>query len=217
MTSSDQNIYFNNAISRMLLSVNHKALWIVSIIIVSSLLTACETKVTRTKIPEFSYLHLPKLNVLVSEIQVVQKTEPTFKEANIEHLFPMPISSAVRRWVNHRLVPEGNSKKVMRVIIEEAKATALNLKTNEGLKALFTNEQEVQIDANLHVKIEIIDETNSVAAYTWVRVTRSRTIPESSSIEERDKIYSDLTMVLMNDFNTTQEQKFRRFFSNFMP
>ena len=105
----------------------------------------------------------------------------------------------------------------MRVIIEEARATALNLKTNEGLRALFTNEQEVQIDANLNVKIEIIDETNSIVAFTQVQVTRSRTIPESSSVEERDKIYGDLTMVLMNDFNTTQEQKFRRFFSGFMP
>ena len=210
MTSTYQNIHFAKKVNRILI-------WISSIIILSALLTACGTKVTRTTTPEFSYLHLPKLNVLVSEIQVVQNTELTFKEANIEHLFPMPISSAVRRWGNHRLVPEGNSKKVMRVIIEEARATALNLKTNEGLKALFTNEQEVQIDAKLNVKIEIIDETNSVEAFTRVQVTRSRTIPESSSVEERDKIYSELTMVLMNDFNATQEQKFRRFFSGFMP
>ena len=209
MTSTYQNIHFAKKVNRILI-------WISSIIILSALLTACGTKVTRTTTPEFSYLHLPKLNVLVSEIQVIQKTELTYEEPNIEHLFPMPISSAVRRWINHRLAHLGGAKE-MRVIIEEARATALNLKTNEGLKALFTNEQEVQIDAKLNVKIEIIDETNSVEAFTRVQVTRSRTIPESSSVEERDKIYSELTMVLMNDFNATQEQKFRRFFSGFMP
>lgn len=216
MTSINRNLYFCNKLIGMLLVVKPNTVWFVSIIIVSLLLSACGTKIIRTATPKFSYLHLPKLSVLVSEIQVLQRTELTFEEANIEHLFPMPISSAVRRWVNHRLVSTGSSK-IMRVIIEEARATALNLKTNENLKALFTNEQEVQINANLSVKIEIIDDTNAVLAFTRVAVTRSRTIPESSSVEERDKIYSDLTMVLMNDFNTTQEQKYRRFFSSFMP
>jgi hypothetical protein len=104
----------------------------------------------------------------------------------------------------------------MHVIIEDASAVAEELETDKDLEALFTTEQAERVDAYLKVRIEISDENGAVLAFTSTEATRSRTTPENVSLSERDQLYNDLAIAVMNDFNTSQEQGIRRHFDNFL-
>ena len=84
------------------------------------------------------------------------------------------------------------------------------------MEGLFTTEQAERVDARIQVRIEITDENGTVLAFTNTEAVRSRTTPENVSLSERDQIYNDLTMVLMNDFNTSQEQSIRRYFDAYL-
>ncbi|MDP6475699.1 MAG: hypothetical protein QF449_01060 [Alphaproteobacteria bacterium] len=179
-------------------------------------LGACETTVSRPVIPELSFKHLPALNFTVGRIEIVEKYRSPLQSPNVEHLFPTPIMQALRRWSDDRLKTTAGGANVMRVIVEDASAIVEELKTNEDLEALFTTEQAERVDARLQVKIEITDADGAVLAFTNTEAARSRTTPENVSLNERDQIYNDLTMVLMNDYNTSQEQVIRRYFDTFL-
>lgn len=190
--------------------------WIFAIALIAvGALGACETTVTRPVIPELSFKHLPALSFKVGRIEFVEKFQSPLRPPNVEHLFPTPISAALRRWSDDRLKAEGGLN-VMHVIIEDASAVAEELETNKDLEGLFTTEQAERVDARLLVRIEISDENGAVLAFTSTEVTRTRTTPENVSLSDRDQIYNDLTMAVMNDFNTTQEQGIRRHFDNFL-
>jgi len=190
--------------------------WIVAVSLIAvAFLAACETTVSRAVIPELSFKHLPALSFAVGRIEVVENYRSPLRAPHVEHLFPIPISAALKRWSDDRLVAEGGTD-VMRVIVEDASAVTEELETNKDLEGLFTNEQAERVDARLQVRIEITDENGEVLAFTNIEAVRSRTTPENVSLSDRDQIYNDLTMVVMNDFNTSQEQELRRYFEKFL-
>ncbi len=178
-------------------------------------LGGCATTVSRPTVPELSYKHLPSLNFSVERIEFVEKFISPLQSPHVEHLFPTPIVQALKRWRDDRLQAVGGSD-VMRIIVEDASAVAEELETNEGLEAWFTTEQAEKVDARIQVRIEIVDGNGKMKAYTSTEAERSRTTPENITLNERDKIYNDLTMVLMNDFNASQEQGIRLYFQRYL-
>lgn len=184
-------------------------------VLVMGALGACQATVTRTIIPEFTFNHLPNLSLAVSRIEIIETYRSPLQPPNVEHLFPTPITAALRRWSDDRLEATGGSN-IMSVIVEDASAVVEELETNKDLEALFTTEQAERVDARLKVKIEITDKNGAVLAYTNTEVVRSRTTPENVSLNERDQIYNDLTKALMNDFNSSQEQGIRRHFEPYL-
>jgi len=178
-------------------------------------LGSCATVASRADIPELSYKHLPRLNLAVTRIDFIEKFFSPLQSPHVEHLFPTSIAQAVKRWTNDRLNAVGGTD-VMRIIVEDASAVAEELETNEDLEAWFTTEQAERIIARIQVRIEITDETGVMKAYTNTEATRSRTTPENVTLNERDEIYNDLLMVLMNDFNASQEQGIRNHFQPYI-
>jgi hypothetical protein len=181
-----------------------------------AVLGACQATVSRPVIPELSFKHLPVMSFTVGRIEIIEKYRSPLQSPNVEHLFPTPIVQALRRWSDDRLKATAGGGDVMRVIIEDASAVIEELETNKDLEALFTTEQAERVDARLQVRIEIIDADGAVLAFTNTEASRSRTTPENVSLNERDQIYNDLTMVLMNDFNTSQEQVIRRYLETYL-
>lgn len=178
-------------------------------------LGACQTTVTRAVIPELTYKHLPAMNFAVARIEIVESYRSPLQPPHVEHLFPTPIAAALQSWADDRLEAVGGSH-TMRFIIEDASAVVEELETNKDLEALFTTEQAERVDTHVQVKIEIIDESGAVLAFTSTEASRTRTTPENVTLNERDKIYDDLTKVLMNDFNTSQEQGIRRYLKAYL-
>jgi hypothetical protein len=195
--------------------LNLRALVVLISVLAVGALGACETTVTRAVIPELSFKHLPVLSFAVARIEIIETYRSPLRPPNVEHLFPTPIAAALKRWSDDRLEAAGGAN-ILRLTIEDASAIVEELETNKDIEALFTTEQAERVDARLQVKIEIIGPDGAVPAYTNTEASRSRTTPENVSLNERDQIYHDLTVVLMNDFNTSQEQGIRRYLEAYL-
>ncbi len=192
-----------------------RALIVLISVLAVGMLGACQTTVTRNVIPELTYKHLPALSFAVARIEIIEDYRSPLQSPNVEHLFPTPIAAALKRWVDDRMAAVGGSN-IMRVIIEDASAVVEELEINKDLEAMFTTEQAERVDTRVQVKIEIVDESGAVLAFTSTEAARTRTTPENVTLNERDKIYDDLTKVLMNDFNTSQEQGIRRYLEAYL-
>ena len=191
---------------KMIRRRNYVRFWSLAIALVGILTVGgCATTVSRPPIPELSYKHMPSLYFTVARIEFIEKF---VSPPHVEHLFPVPIVQALKRWSDDRLQAVGGTD-VMRIIVEDASAVVEELEINEDLEGWFTTEQAERVNARLQVRIEIIDQSGTMEAHTSTEAERSRTTPEDITLNERDEIYNDLTMVLMNDFNASQEQGIR--------
>ena len=167
-------------------------------------LAACETPAPVQKLPELTYTHLGPLRLNVARIEVVSQYRPPLQAPNVEHLFPTSPLKAVRHWARDRLKAVGRSG-TARLVVKKASAVETSLQKKTGLKATFTKQQSHRYDLDLEATIEM--PTGRATA----RATRFTTIREDASINERDRIWFDLTENLMRDFNAEMEKKLARF------
>lgn len=179
------------------------------------LVTSCQTTVSRPVFQELSFAHLPPIRFNVARIEVVEDYRPPLTEPHVEHLFPTSIAAAVTRWANDRLKAEGDSG-LVRVHIEDASAVLKPLDTNEDVEGLFTTEQAERVTARVQVTVEVLDDHGVQDGFAKAEAIRTRTIPEDVTLNERDKIYFEVTVALMNDFNASQEQSIRQYLGRYL-
>jgi len=185
------------------------------LIVVLGAAAGCETTVTRPVFEDLSFAHQPPLAFNLASVEVVQAYRPPFRAPNVEHDFPTPPAIAVQRWVEDRVKAEGASG-AFRVTIRTASAVTTRLATNTDLEGLITTEQSERLDVKLDVLFVILEDGLPSGTFASVTVTRSRTLDEAINLNERDKIYFDITNELMNDFNATAEQNIRKYFARYL-
>lgn len=176
---------------------------------------ACSSTVSREPIPALTFGHLPPLNVLVGQIEVVDEYQSPLREPNVEHSFPTPPAAAFRNWVADRVRAVGTNG-TLRVTVKDASAFRVPLPRTEGIEGLFTTDQVERIDAVVDVALEIIDNGGLTEASVTARTQRSRSMPEGLSLDERDKFYQEISEALVNDLNVTIEQNMRQNLSNYL-
>ena len=77
-----------------------------------------------------------------------------------------------------------------------------------GVRGAFTTDQTDRYDGSLASALEIREERgNFVSGTATAKVTRSRTVPEGQSLNDRDKIWFDFTEAMMNDMNAELERQ----------
>jgi hypothetical protein len=179
------------------------------------LIAACSTTVTRPAIQTQDFSGQPALALSVARVEVVEQYQSPLKEPNVEHTFPTTPAAAFKRWLGDRVKAEGQND-TLRVTIQDASAVRVPLPRTEGLEGMFTTDQVERIDATVSVLLEVV--TNGGVAETFItaKAQRSRTLPEGLTLNERDKIYQEITEALVNDLNATIEQNVRQFLSKYL-
>ena len=173
-------------------------------------LPACETPVKAQKFPELTFTHLKPIKLDLAAIEVVVRYRPPLRVPNVDHLFPTPPVKALRRWAADRLQAVGRAGSA-RFVIEDASAVETALKKKTGVVATFTKQQAYRYDLTVEAALEISDGRRQGRA--TARVTRSRTVPEDTSLNDRDRIWFELTETLMADFNAEIEKNMRTYLS----
>ncbi len=172
-----------------------------------SSLGACETPVQMQKLPQLTFAHLSPLRLNVARIDVVSEYRPPLRAPNVEHLFPTPPLTAMKQWAKDRLRAVGRSGSA-RLVITKASAIETALAVQTGLKAVFTKQQTQRYDLVIEARLEVSGPGGS--GTTSAHATRFSTVREDASINEREKIWFDLTEALVNDFDKVMEKNIRR-------
>jgi len=99
--------------------------------------------------------------------------------------------------------------------IKDASVIEKTLKTKKGLSGFFTNDQSEKYDFRVaaELKIETINGEKGLVA---AEASRSKTVPENITLNDREMMYFERTEALMSDFNAQMEKNVRAFLGKFI-
>ena len=173
--------------------------------------TACQnTKPPMQTLPEISFANLRPFNLDVGQLEIVSEYVPPGRSPNIEHLMPVSPEAGAQRWAQDRLKPMGRVG-YARVVIRDAKVIEVPLAIDKGLTGAFKKEQEMRYDATLDVAVQILDARHMVVGETVARSSRSRTVTEGITLNERDRVLYDISESLAKDIDEQMSQLIRNF------
>lgn len=168
--------------------------------------SACQNaKPPMQKLPEISFANLRPFQLDVGQLEIVSEYVSPGRSPNIEHLMPVSPEGAAQRWAQDRLKPVGKTGSA-RVVIKDAKVIEVPLATDKGFTGAFKKEQELRYDGALDVAVQILDQRHMVVGETVARATRSRTVPEGLTLNERDRILYDISESLAKDIDQQMAQ-----------
>jgi hypothetical protein len=164
----------------------------------------------------FELNRMAPLSLNVAEIRVVENYQPPLRAPNVEQDFPVAPATAVRKWANSRLAAHGTTG-VLEVVIDDASVKETRLKKTEGVKGMFTDDQDARYDAKLAITFRAYTGTQALAAASGnVNVTRSRTINERATVNEREAIYHQMASEMMLNFDSEATSRLRHYFTRFL-
>ena len=175
------------------------------------LLTACQTSLPPAAIyREITFTNERPIALNVASIEVDDEYVPPLKRPNVDQEFPVRIAAVARRWAHDRLSAAGGER-TARVIIKDASAVAVDLPKTAGLRGVFTNDQAVRYDARVEMIVEIRDDRGYPLATISATSLRSRSVTNDITLNDRDRIFYDMTAALMRDEDAALDRNIHRY------
>jgi len=178
-------------------------------------LGACQATAPTPVYPELTFQHLKSLNLNVAKLENVNSFKPTLSAPNVDHLFPTSPADALGRWAEDRLHAVGTNG-FARFTILEASVTETRLDMKKGVIGAFTKDQSERYDAVLEGKLEIFDDSGVSRGFASARATRSVTVREDSSVNQREQAWFTLTEELLRDMDAELEKNISLYLSEWL-
>ena len=178
-------------------------------------LAACQSGPGRPTYPDLSYAHLAPIRLNVADIQVERVYVSPGTKPNVEQLFPVRPADAAERWARDRLKPVG-AEGVAVVKILQAGVVEVELPRTSGVRGAFTTDQSERYDGVLEVQIDVSSRARGSTAMVSSRAQRSRTVAEDVTLNDREKLWFEMTEAMMNDLNASLERQIYDNFGNFV-
>lgn len=173
-------------------------------------LAACENKPPVQRLPEISFADKVPFRLDVGQLEIVPEYVSPGKRPNIEHLMPVSPEAATVRWAQDRLKPIGRSG-YARVIIRDAKVVEVPLKVDKSFSGMFKDEQSERYDGSLDVAVQILDERHMPVADVVARATRTKTVPEGATMNERDRVLYEISESMIRDVDAQMDGLIRTY------
>jgi len=148
----------------------------------------------------------PPIRLDVARIEVVTEYTSPLKPPNVEHMMPVPPAMAAQRWAETRFQAVGSAR-VAKLLIQEGSVVEVPLKKSEGVRGFFTTDQEARFDGKLAVTLTILDDRAFGLGTAAAEATRSRTLAEKATLNDRDKLYYALADDLMRDIDSVMQKQ----------
>jgi hypothetical protein len=178
-------------------------------------LAGCETPATRPVFPDIRFTDQPKLRLDVVAIDIEEQFHPTFQAPDVEHLFPVPPERAAENWAHDRLEATGTTRRA-RVRIIDASVKEVELPKTQGITGAFTTDQAERYDGAIEVSIDIMGDNGFPVRTVSAKATRSQSVAEGITPNERDKVWYDMTKQMMADLNQELEKQMRANFGYYL-
>ena len=175
--------------------------------IFSLALAACEATVPSQIFPELTYHHLGKIDLDVGSIKTLSAYKSPITSPNVDHLFPTSPLKALRSWSTDRLAATG-SDDIARFTILDASVRETALEKQK--------DQSERYDASLEATLEIIDAKGKQRGFANAKISRSISVREDATVNDREQAWFTLTEALMRDFNSELEKNISRYLANWV-
>jgi len=169
----------------------------------------------RPVFPDIRFTDKPPMPLAVGSIQVQITFQPSFKPPEVEHLFPVPPARAMEAWSRDRLRITGGPGSA-RVTIRNAMVTETSLPKTGGITGAVTKEPSERYDATLEMSVEILDDRGFALRTVTGRASRSQSVLEGITPNDRDKAQYEMTRAVMADLDQTLETEIRNNFGTYL-
>ena len=178
-------------------------------------LSACETPLKVQTLPDITFAHLEPLRLNVVKIETASRYKAPLKAPNVDHLFQITPERALKNWARDRVAATG-ARGNARFVIKNAAAIESKLKIDKGFTGQFKKELSERYTVFLEAELQITDVTGAVRAQASAKAERSRTITEDASLNQREKLWHDITRAAMADFNGAMERAIKAHFKGWL-
>jgi hypothetical protein len=176
-------------------------LFLATALVLAGLVAGCDSAPPRPTYADIRFSGEPPIRLAVGGVDVERSWRPSLQPPHVEHLFPVEPAHALENWARDRLVATGGTARA-RFIIDDASVIEVELKKKEeGVTAVFTTQASQRYDATVAATLRIVDDRGTPLRYVNVKVTRSQTVLEDISPNDRDKTWYEMTKALMADFD----------------
>jgi hypothetical protein len=170
-------------------------------------LSACDTPPTREPFPKLTYAHLPAYRLEVARVDLVEAYHPPMTPPNVDQQFPVSPAATAMQWGRDRLKAAGGSPRAVYTVLRaDAIETHLAGDPGSGLFGDFTIPQSERYDLNIAVRLQIVDPTGRVRATVDATAVRSRTVAADATLNDRERVWFDMTEQAMIDLNASLEK-----------
>lgn len=178
------------------------------------LLASCAAPPPRPTYPDIRFTGEPPLQLNVASVEVREDYQMPFKAPNVEHLFPVPPSRALENWAHDRLKAVGNSGRAI-FSVRVASVVETDLPVQQGISGVFTTQPSERYDMTITAALTI--NQNGLDVHTAnVTTTRSQSVLQGITPNDRDKAFYDMTQAAMVDFDKQMEAEIRNTFGDYL-
>jgi len=197
----------------MMIMMNKLILKTVFVAVIFISLVGCEATVPSRTFPGLTFQHLQPINLKVSSVESILTYKSPMNAPNVDHLFPVSPGKALARWADDRLVAVGGKARGRFTIVDASvRETALEMK--KGIKGAFTKDQSERYDAALEATLEIVDDNGTSRGFASAKVSRSISVREDATVNDREQAWFSLTEALMKDFNVEIEKNIAQYLAD---
>lgn len=181
-------------------------------------LGACESVQPQIqRLPDISFAHKQPIMLNIAELRIDPQYQPPGRKPNIEHVMPVSPEAAAVRWAQDRLRPMGAAGSgAARMIISDARVIEVPLPVEKGVTSLFKEQQAERYEGFLDVSIQILDQRNLPIADVVARATRTRSVPQGISLNERDRVLHQMTEDLITDIDNQMDGLIRTYMARWV-
>jgi hypothetical protein len=186
-----------------------------SFALVISSLASCQATAPTLVFPELTFQHMKSLSLDVAKLETMSSYTPPMSAPNVDHLFHTSPAGVLGRWAEDRLRAVGKNG-FARFTIIEASVTETPLDMKKGIIGAFTKDQSERYDAVLEAKLEIFDDSGLSIGFARAKATRSVTVREDSSVNQREQAWFRLTAELVRDIDAELEKNISMYLSRWL-
>ncbi len=161
--------------------------------------------------PDIRFTGAPPLAIDATQIDIRALDLPSSSDRD----FPVSPLQAMQNWARDRLKASGRGNPA-RFTIVKASAVEKNLPVQGGVSGTFTDQVSQQYDVAVEATLEILDSHGMAVRTVEATASRTRSVLQSATSNDRDQARYDLVKALMADFDQQMEQHIRDSFGLYL-
>ncbi len=178
--------------------------------------SACTTTPVPPEAAAPHFTKEPALSLNVGKIEFADEYRSPGTPPNVEHLFDYTPADVFKTWVHDHIHPTGGQN-TLQITISDASVVEAKLPKTKGLEGFFTVDQGSSYDGKLSVEMRIFKPGSAISeAEVSATTNHSSTLVENATLQQRDKLFYDLTLEMVNTIGSQLDHDMRQYFSTYI-
>lgn len=165
-------------------------------------LVSCAPPPEAPSFPDIRFTGEPPFMLQASQVEIRTLYQP----GDAENAFPVSPLRAIQNWARDRLRASGQGGPA-RFTIADATARIADVPVRGGISGTFTDQVSQQYNVAIDAALELLDPAGIALRSARITVSRSATVLQSASANERARVRYNLVRDMMADFDRQAQER----------